>query len=106
MAGTGKFDTRALKEPWHAISVVPCKNACAAANALRDQRVLPGKAPRLPLGECTQPGDCTCKYQHHADRRAGPRRITNKGPKSPDPATPPREQRRPGERRGRQPLKK
>ena len=101
MAGTGKYDSRVLRAPWHAVSITPCKNACTASKALHDQRYLPQKAPRLPLPECAQPGDCTCTYQHHADRRAGPRRITNSGPKSPEAGTPVRERRRPGERRSR-----
>jgi len=60
---------------YHCVSVVPGKMSCAAALAIHGQRLLSPEAPRLPLGNCETPGECNCTYQHHDDRRAGPRRA-------------------------------
>jgi hypothetical protein len=61
---------------WHAVSIVPRQQACAAALALRGKRFLSRtEAPPLPLPDCTLPADCSCVYKHHADRRGGPRRA-------------------------------
>lgn len=59
---------------FHAVSVIPDAHGCAAAQALRNIRMLSADAPRLPLANCDHPATCGCKFQHHADRRAGPRR--------------------------------
>jgi hypothetical protein len=59
---------------FHAVTVVAGSNACAQALALKDVRLLSPEAPRLPIVGCTNPAGCTCTYQHHDDRRAGPRR--------------------------------
>ncbi len=32
------------------------------------------KPPKLPLQSCTQMDSCDCRFQHHEDRRVGPRR--------------------------------
>jgi hypothetical protein len=59
---------------FHAISIVAGPNPCAQVKALEGTRLLSLEAPRLPIVGCTNPGGCRCKFQHHEDRRAGPRR--------------------------------
>lgn len=61
--------------PWHAVSVKPGPGACEAALAGRAQRWLSREAPQFPLSGCDRPGRCRCTYQHHEDRRSGPRRA-------------------------------
>jgi hypothetical protein len=65
---------RPIRLRFHAVSVVAGPNACAQAKALKDVRLLSPQAPRLPIVGCTNPDGCKCRYQHHEDRRAGPRR--------------------------------
>jgi hypothetical protein len=67
------------KQPWHAVTIVTPGHACDAANALKGQRFLSRKAPRLPLETCPSPEFCRCTYRHHADRRTGPRRASDRG---------------------------
>ena len=88
------------KDPWRAVSVVPGKEACAAAQQLRDQRFLSRDAPRLPLPDCSNQAQCQCKYQKYGGRRDSLRRATDEGRYSP-PLAPGAERRRPGERRER-----
>lgn len=66
---------RPVRLRFHAVTVVAGANACAQAKALKDVRLLSPEAPRLPIVGCTNPAGCTCRYQHHDDRRAGPRRL-------------------------------
>jgi len=61
---------------FHAVSVLANAHGCAAAQALKDVRLLSADAPRLPLATCEHPDTCDCRYQHFSDRRAGPRRAT------------------------------
>jgi hypothetical protein len=63
--------------PWHAVGVMCGQQSCRASMAARKVRYLSAEAPPLPLSGCTQPKSCTCKYKHFADRRAGPRRVTD-----------------------------
>jgi len=63
---------------WHAVAVVPGPRACDAARRLRGQRFLSREAPALPLKDCQVAG-CTCRYEHHDDRRTGPRRAQELG---------------------------
>jgi hypothetical protein len=65
---------RKTVSPYHAVEVVPGRHACAAALALRDRRFLSREAPTLPLTGCSV-GECTCRYQHHDDRRFRVRRA-------------------------------
>jgi hypothetical protein len=58
---------------FHAVSIIPGERACAAAYRFTGQRFLSAHAPRVPLPMCDSP-QCTCRYKHHRDRRAGPRR--------------------------------
>jgi hypothetical protein len=62
----------------HAVSIAPGPRCCAAAREQQGQRFLSREAPPLPLKGCTQP-DCTCRYAHHEDRRAKPRRARDMG---------------------------
>ena len=63
-------DTARLKADFHAVSIRPGVFACKAARELEGQRFLSGTAPRIPLPECDA-SDCSCRFAHHADRRAG-----------------------------------
>jgi hypothetical protein len=66
---------RPMRLRYHAVTIVAGANACAQARALKDVRLLSLEAPpRLPVVGCSNPDGCTCTYQHHTDRRAGPRR--------------------------------
>jgi len=58
---------------FHAVSIIPGPGACAAAHRFTGRRFLAALAPRLPLPTCDS-ARCTCRYRHHKDRRAGPRR--------------------------------
>ena len=88
------------KSPWRSVSVVPGPSACEAAQRLRGERFLAGKAPRLPLAQCNNQHQCDCKYQHYADRRGDARRADDNGATT---VVKPlgSERRRPGERRER-----
>ena len=46
--------------PWHAVSIVPGHQSCAAAAGLVRKH-------------------CRCRYDHHNDRRKGPRRASEMG---------------------------
>lgn len=59
---------------YHAVAIVPGRNACAEACALRDRRFLSREAPVLPLPGCNV-SPCECRYEHHDDRRKGLRRA-------------------------------
>jgi hypothetical protein len=63
---------------YHAVSVLPCTNACAAAYRFSGQRFLSRQAPRLPLPSCDVT-TCGCRFKHHKDRRSGPRRNSDVG---------------------------
>ncbi|MGQ0384228.1 MAG: hypothetical protein ACT4UP_06060 [Gammaproteobacteria bacterium] len=60
---------------WHAVSVRPGPGACEAAVSGKSSRWLSREAPLLPLPGCSHPERCRCTYQHHEDRRSGPRRA-------------------------------
>jgi hypothetical protein len=100
MAIRSKSSAKAPKEPWHSVSIVPGKNACAAVLANPRRRVLSRDALRLPLVGCDQSDSCQCRFQHHADRRTGARRDEDAGSGARG-KVPPSERRRPGERRAR-----
>ena len=67
-------DREMTTSPWAATSVLPNKNSCEAARAVKSVRYLAAEAPRLPLPDCSSPGSCSCVYRKYPDRRAGPRR--------------------------------
>jgi hypothetical protein len=58
------------KTEFHSVSISLSKNACAAAEDLSGHRFLATKAPMLPLPGCDA-DECTCRFQHHKDRRSG-----------------------------------
>ena len=64
---------------WHAVSVAPGYHCCAEAKALEGQRFLSRDAPPLPLKDCNRGAECSCRYEHHEDRRKGPRRARDIG---------------------------
>jgi hypothetical protein len=70
----GPLKLRPLRLRYHAVSIVSGPDACAQAVALKGVRLLSLSAPRLPIVGCNNPDGCTCKFRHHDDRRAGPRR--------------------------------
>ena len=45
---------------------------------LRGHIFLSREAPSLPLRKCDNP-KCTCRYEHHENRRTGPRRFRELG---------------------------
>jgi len=73
----GVADTR-KPATFHAVSVIPGPSCCAAAKAIEGRRFLSKDAPVLPLKGCDR-SQCACHYQHHQDRRTGPRRAREMG---------------------------
>lgn len=65
-------------DPYHAVSILPGKGACPAAFRFSGKRFLSVQAPRLPLPTCDH-AHCECRFKHHHDRRAGPRRRSDQG---------------------------
>ncbi len=55
---------------FHAVSIRPKADACAAAKALAGYRFLASEAPHLPLTNCDA-ANCDCQFTHYADRRSG-----------------------------------
>ncbi len=55
---------------FHAVSIRPGSNACAAAKSMSGERFLSAEAPPIPLPQCDA-SRCDCRFQHHADRRSG-----------------------------------
>jgi hypothetical protein len=68
----------AASNPYHAVSILPGASACASAYRTAGQRFLSREAPRLPLPSCDA-RTCGCRFKHHKDRRAGPRRHSDVG---------------------------
>jgi hypothetical protein len=64
---------------YHCVSIMGGQDACAAVKELALQRLLSADAPRLPLATCDRPDACDCRFRHHDDRRAGPRRSGESG---------------------------
>lgn len=60
---------------YHAVEIIAGPDGCPAARELKGVRVLSAEAPRVPLSNCDRPHQCACRYRHHDDRRAGPRRT-------------------------------
>ncbi len=63
---------------YHAVSIQPGPAPCSTARSYAGQRLLSRNAPRLPLPTCDA-AHCECRFRHHADRRAGPRRRIESG---------------------------
>jgi hypothetical protein len=65
------------KSRWDAVQLVPGLRCCTAVKQAARKRWLSAVAPRFPLPGCDLT-TCECRYQHHADRRAGPRRRADR----------------------------
>jgi hypothetical protein len=70
--------TKRTASPFHAVSILPGTQACPAAQGLLKKRFLSREAPTLPLKACDH-WRCECRYEHHEDRRKGPRRAREMG---------------------------
>jgi len=55
---------------YHAVSMKISGRACKAAEEMTGRRFLSTAAPKLPLPDCDVL-DCSCRFVHHKDRRAG-----------------------------------
>jgi hypothetical protein len=79
--GPGKATptVRKLDTSFHAVSIVPGHQCCAAARQLKKARFLSREAPKVPLKDCDRGGECTCRYEHYQDRRKGSRRARDMG---------------------------
>jgi hypothetical protein len=64
---------------YQAVSIRHSSRCCRAVTALEDKRFLSIEAPNLPLADCSNPEQCSCRYQHHTDRREDARRDTDIG---------------------------
>jgi hypothetical protein len=70
----------AASNPYHAVEICGGPTACAKAQHSAGHRYLSRETPpTLPLSQCDRPGQCACRYLHHDDRRAGPRRSAENG---------------------------
>ncbi len=96
-----KAPSKTPREPWHSVSIIPGKHPCDAVLAISRRRMLANQALRLPVAGCGDPEHCQCRYQHHTDRRSGPRRNDDGGGRTNAGKEPPKNRRRPGERRAR-----
>jgi len=65
-------------QTYHAVSIVASGGCCAAAREIEGKRFLSRQAPILPLKACDKTS-CQCRYEHHEDRRKGPRRTRDFG---------------------------
>ena len=71
----GSTTTRSARLRFHAVTVMPCPDACPQARAVQNVRLLSAETPpRLPMAGCDRPERCDCRFRHHDDRRVGPRR--------------------------------
>ena len=64
--------------PYHSVTIKSLRSSCVTARALKDIRFLSREAPALPLEDCDV-ATCSCRYEHHTDRRGGPRRGAEMG---------------------------
>ncbi len=65
-----------VANPYHAVAIIPGPRACGEAKNIARKRFLSAEAPLLPLKNCDA-ATCTCRYQHHEDRRGEPRRVVD-----------------------------
>jgi hypothetical protein len=77
-AGPAKPVAKKMTQTFHAVSIQAGRNCCRAARELQGHRFLSREAPSLPLKDCSS-DNCMCHYQHHDDRRRGPRRARDMG---------------------------
>ena len=74
-----KGKPHSVNHPYRAVTVYGREDCCAAAERIRGQKFLAAHAPQLPLGGCTHPNQCRCKYKHMQDRREELRRDADYG---------------------------
>ena len=67
------------QNPYRGVTIYSRGDCCEAAQRVQGQKFLAAHAPQLPLGGCTQPELCKCRYKHLADRRAEVRRDADHG---------------------------
>ncbi len=78
--GRSKTPIRTARKLFHGVSIHANPDiACDAARDLENVRFLADDAPMLPLGNCSNPAGCRCKYQHYDDRRTEARRESDVG---------------------------
>ena len=66
------------KLKYRCAEVIAAEDACDAARALANMRLLVVEVPMLPLKDCDHPATCKCKYRHFDDRRRKfPRRVAH-----------------------------
>jgi len=89
-----------VREPFHSVSII-CdrRQACRTARGFGERRFLAREAPTLPLTSCEK-ATCACRYEHHDDRRADPRRATDEGRAEHHYSGPERRHQQRGRRRG------
>jgi len=59
----------ATSSKYPAVTVVMPAKHCEPVGALEGMRILATHAPRLPMPNCTMPGQCKCRFQKYVDRR-------------------------------------
>ncbi|MGB5247598.1 MAG: hypothetical protein WBM54_09720 [Woeseia sp.] len=74
-AAAQKTKSGKSSQEWHAVAVRPGMNSCVSARRSNGARYLSREAPNLPLPGCDE-ANCTCRFVHYADRRAGEDRRT------------------------------
>jgi len=81
--GRGKKNAKSAQRtlhPYRAVSIYSRDlTLCEAAKRIDGHKFLAAHAPELPLGGCTQPKGCTCRYRHFQDRRQDTRRDEDYG---------------------------
>jgi hypothetical protein len=71
--------TQPVRKPFHAVSIASDRRqACRTARGFGERRFLAREAPTLPLASCDKAA-CTCRYEHHDDRREDLRRAADEG---------------------------
>jgi hypothetical protein len=62
--------TASRTNPFQAVGILACSQACPAAAQVQGSRFLARQAPRLPLAGCDRAGRCRCRFEKYADRRS------------------------------------
>jgi len=60
--------------PYQAVGVIACSQACAAVGQVQGVRFLVRQAPRLPLSDCDRAARCACRFEKYVDRRTAMQR--------------------------------
>jgi hypothetical protein len=63
------FMAKAETRKYPAVTIVTGTDCCGAVSALEGMRILATAAPRLPMPNCTMPGQCRCRFKKYVDRR-------------------------------------